>query len=394
VTRRGIIIIAVLGIALAGAAAYRFRGAEVADAKTGQGRQAAALPVTTTTARSEDFAIQRRTIGVLESPATVVVKSRIESQVLEQHVKDGQLVHRGALLFTLDDREVKAAIARDEAQIAKDQATADRTEVDLQRYQRLSQSNAAPQQQLDQANADHKIALATVEADQAQLRADTVRLNYTKIEAPIGGRVGAIRVTPGNLISVNDAEGLVTITQIRPIRVNFTLAERDLAALRKAALTTPPATVKLYSPGASTPLATGTLDFVDSAVDTASGTIAAKGKFANENYELWPGMYVDVEIKLDTRPNTVMIPTVAIQSGQKGPFVFVVKQDGTAEIRNIELLGIEGDQAALVSGVKDGDAVIVEGQMRLTEGARVVASAGAGGKGAAAKAPAGSEASR
>jgi membrane fusion protein, multidrug efflux system len=372
-------IIFLVGIAAAilvvAASVHRFYGLSGTSAaqtsQSGKGPHAAAAPVTTTPARTEDFAIRRRTIGVLESPATVVVKSRLESQVTEQHVKDGQLVKKDALLFTLDDRVVKATIARDEAQIAKDQATADRTQLDLERYRRLAQTNAAPQQQLDQATADHQIALAIVEADKAQLRADNLQLDYTTIEAPIGGRVGAVRVTPGNLVSVNDPTGLVTITQIRPIRVNFTLAERDLALLRKAYLSKTPAPVRAYSPGASDALATGQLTFVDSTVDTTSGTIAAKAEFPNEQFELWPGMYVDVEIDLAVQPNTVMIPAVAIQSGQNGPFVFVVTRDKKAAMRKIELLGIDGDLAALSSGVKDGEQVIVEGQMRLVDGARV-----------------------
>jgi multidrug efflux system membrane fusion protein len=363
----------IFGLALvlvAAAAWYYTRGTPPAT-RTSQGRAAATAPVTTAVAQTEDFAIRRRTIGILESPATVVVKSRIESQVTQQHVRDGQLVRRGDLLFTLDDRVVRAAIARSEAQLAKDQATADRTRVDLERYQRLAETSAAPRQQLDQATADHKIALATVEADRAQLRADNLQLDYTTIDAPIGGRLGSIRVTPGNLVSVNDPNGLVTITQIRPIRANFTLAERDLAALRKASLAKTPAAVRAYVPGASEVLATGELDFVDSAVDTASGTIAAKAKFANEKFELWPGMYVDVEIDLDVRPNTVMIPTVAIQSGQDGPFVFVVTPERKADMRKIELAGIQGDRAALASGVNEGERVIVEGQMRLVDGANV-----------------------
>jgi multidrug efflux system membrane fusion protein len=325
----------------------------------------------TAPAQVEDFPIRRRTIGIAESPATVVVKSRIESQVLEQHVKDGQLVAKGDLLFTLDDREVQAAIARDEAQLSKDRATVVRTAADEQRYRQLSASNAGSRQQLDQAIADHQIALATVAADEAQLRADQIRLGYTKVEAPIAGRIGAVRVTPGNLVSANDAAGLVTITQIRPIRVAFTLAERDLAALRKASLSLVPVDVRVYAPGVAEALATGALDFVDSAVDTASGTIAAKALFGNETLELWPGMYLDVEIDLDSRPGTVMIPTVAIQSGQQGPFVFVAKPDGRAEMRKVELVGNAGTRAALMSGVNDGERVIVEGQMRLTDGTRI-----------------------
>jgi multidrug efflux system membrane fusion protein len=356
-----------------GAAALFYRSsADTSSAQRGQrGGRDTAAPVTTTAAHVEDFPIRRRTIGIVESIATVIVKSRLDSQVTQQHIRDGQLVKKGDLLSTLDDRDVKAAIARDQAQVEKDQATADRTQLDLERYKRLAATNAIPAQQLDQANADHKVAVATVEADKAMLRADEIKLDYTTIEAPISGRTGLIRVTPGNLVSSSDPLGLVTITQVRPIRVSFTLAERDLSLIRKAYITKPPAVVWAYAPGEGEALATGELEFLDSAVDTASGTIAVKARFANEDFKLWPGMYVDVGIDLSVRPNTVMIPTVAIQSGQNGPFVFVVK-DGKAEMHKVELAGVEGDRAALVSGVNDGEKVIVEGQMRLVDGARVV----------------------
>jgi multidrug efflux system membrane fusion protein len=395
VNRYRILIIVGIAAVLAATGLYRTRAADTPPARTSQGARATAVPVTTTLAQAEDFAIRRRTIGILESPATVVVKSRLESQVTEQHVRDGQLVKKGDVLFTLDDRVVKATIARDEAQLEKDQASADRTQLDLDRYLRLSETNATSRQQLDQATADHKIALAVVEADKAQVRADNLQLGYTNIEAPIGGRLGTVRVTPGNLVSVNDPTGLVTITQVRPIRIAFTLPERDLAALRKAYITKPPAVVRVFEPGANDALATGELDFIDSLVDSTSGTIAAKAKFANEKFELWPGMYVDVEIDLAVRPKTVMIPTVAIQSGQNGPFVFVATPDKKAEMRKVELVGVEGDRAALASGVKAGDRVIVEGQMRLVDGTSVAETAQPASGSSASKpagAPAGAEA--
>src|SRR5262245_32941090 len=360
-------------LAVMGLATYHFYGSNraVVTVKQRSGTGIASVPITTAPVQIEDFAIRSRTIGILETLATVIVKSRIESQVMAQHVKDGQFVKKGDLLFTLDDREINATISRDEAQLQKDQATLARTEADLERYQRLVQSNAAARQQLDQAIAEHKSALATVEADQAQLRTDNLRLGYTKIAAPIDGRVGAVRVTPGNLISVNDATGLLTITQIAPIRVAFTLPEREFAALRNALNKSVPAAVRVYTPGANEALATGQLDFVDSSVDSNSGTIAAKAVFANETLELWPGMYVDVEIDLDVRPKTALIPAVAIQSSQRGPFVFVAKPDQRAEMRMIQVIAIEGDRAALRTGVKEGERVIVEGQMRLVDGARV-----------------------
>jgi multidrug efflux system membrane fusion protein len=354
--RRSIKLLALAAVlATMGLAAYHFYGPDrtVTGKRGGAGTGVASVPITTAPVQVEDFAIRRRTIGILETLATVIVKSRIESQVTEQHVKDGQFVKKGDPLFTLDDREIRATIARDEAQLQKDHATLMRTEADLERYQRLVQTNAAARQQLDQAIAEHKSAQATVEADRAQLQTDSIRLGYTKVAAPIDGRVGAVRVTPGNLISVNDSTGLLTITQIAPIRVAFTAA------------------VRVYVAGTNEVLATGQLDFVDSSVDSTSGTIAAKAVFANETLELWPGMYVDVEIDLDVRPNTALIPAVAIQSSQRGPFVFVANSDQKAEMRMVQVIGIEGDRAALQAGVKEGERVIIEGQMRLVDGARV-----------------------
>jgi multidrug efflux system membrane fusion protein len=330
-----------------------------------------AIPVTTVAAEQGSFPVRRRSIGLLESPAVVVIRSRIDSQMLEKHVNDGQLVRKGDLLFTLDDRELLATIARNEAQLAKDEAARDRANADLKRTEELLAKNVAARQQLDEKIADAKAAEATIAADKAQLDNDRIRLGYTKITAPITGRIGTIRVTPGNLVSSSDALGLVTITQIRPIRVSFTLPERDLSALRAAARRKEPPVVRVYSAGGSKPLATGQLDFVDSSVDTATGTIMAKATFANQDFSLWPGQYVDVEVDLDTRPDTISIPTVALQTSQKGPFVFVVKPDATAELRMVETSGIVEDRTAIREGLKPGERVVVEGQLRLADGARV-----------------------
>jgi multidrug efflux system membrane fusion protein len=332
--------------------------------------QRGAVPVVTQLVTVEDFPIRRRTIGILESPATVIIRSRIDSQVLEQHVTDGDIVKKDDLLFTLDDREIKATIARDEATIAKDQAALTQADAALRRTQELISKNVAPQQQLEQATAAFKAAQQTVEADQAVLQADQLRLGYAELKAPITGRIGAIRVAPGNLVSANDAAGLVTLTQMQPLRVSFTLPERDLAALRAAAQRTPPATVRVYTAADPEPLSSGTLDFVDSSVDSSSGTIAAKATFPNEHYKLWPGQYVDVELDLAVMPNTATVPTLAIQSGQRGPYVFVAKADQSVEMRNVELAGAEGARTAISSGLNAGDRIVVQGQLRLSPGAR------------------------
>lgn len=329
------------------------------------------VPVVTVPVEQSDFPVRRRSIGLLESPAVVVIRSRIDSQMLEKHVEGGQLVRKGTLLFTLDDREVRAAIARTEATLAKDLAAQERAAADLKRTEELISRSVAPRQQLDQMTAEFKGAEATVAADRAQLQTDQLKLDYTRIEAPITGRLGTIRVTPGNIVSAADAVGLVTITQIKPIRVSFTLAERELTALRAALRRSPSPTVRVYTHGDPKPLASGELNFVDSSVDATTGTINAKATFANEDLTLWPGQYVDVEIDLDSRPNTASIPTVALQTGQRGPFVFVVGNDERVELRQVEVGGIEGDRTAILKGVQPGERVVVEGQLRLANGARV-----------------------
>jgi len=345
--------------------------AAVQQKKSSQSAQrGGAVPVVSQLVTVEDFPIRRRTIGILESPATVIIRSRIDSQVLEQHITDGDIVKKDDLLFTLDDREIKATIARDEATIAKDQAALTQADAALRRTQELISKNVAPQQQLEQATAAFKAAQQTVEADQAVLQADQLRLGYAELKAPITGRIGAIRVAPGNLVSANDAAGLVTLTQMQPLRVSFTLPERDLAALRAAAQRTPPATVRVYTSADPEPLSSGTLDFVDSSVDSSSGTIAAKATFPNEHFKLWPGQYVDVELDLAVMPNTATVPTLAIQSGQRGPYVFVAKADQSVEMRAVELAGAEGARTAISSGLNASDRIVVQGQLRLNPGAR------------------------
>jgi multidrug efflux system membrane fusion protein len=375
-SRRSAFVVALLAVAIAAGAGYWYswpfsQHAAVASRKGSRATTpVGSVPVVSQLVTVEDFPIRRRTIGILESPATIIIRSRIDSQVLEQHVTDGEIVKKDDLLFTLDDREIKATIARDEATIAKDQAALTQAEAALRRTQELISKNVAPQQQLEQATAAYKAAQQTVEADEAVLQADRLRLGYAELKAPITGRIGAIRVAPGNLVSANDTAGLVTLTQMQPLRVSFTLPERDLAALRKAAQRTPPAMVRVHASGESEPLSSGTLDFVDSSVDSSSGTIAAKATFPNEHYKLWPGQYVDVEIDLDSRPDTISVPTVAIQSGQSGPYVFIAKEDQSVELRKVELVGAEGNRSAVASGLKAGERIVVQGQLRLSPGAR------------------------
>lgn len=367
-----------LTIVAVGALAYWMWPAKKDETRDagGRGRGAQTIVVTTAAARVADLPIRLRSIGWVEPVQKVSVSARLNSQIAEQHVVEGQIVKKGDVLFKLDDREVRAAIARDTANLARDRANAARAQADLQRGQDLVAKGFLSKQVLDQRMADAKAAQATVQADQAALNADNVQLTYTEIRSPIAGRAGAVSITPGNLVRIGDTTPLITITQMSPVWVSFTLPERELAAVR-AAMNKPggkggPLT-RAFLANDKQPRATGTITFLDSAVDQTTGTIAVKATMPNDDQALWPGQYVNVEVDVGVRPGAVVIPTVALQAGQDGQFVYLVGQDSKVHVRQVQVSGTDGDLAAIASGLAVGDQVVTEGQQRLNEGARVKA---------------------
>ncbi len=328
--------------------------------------------VVTEAALSGNFPVLLRAIGNVEPMATVAVKSRVQSALLQQHFTEGQMVKEGDLLFTLDGRELAAQVAKDKAMLARDQAILSRSRNDLYRAQQLLAKNAGTQQALDQATADVATGEATIQSDQATLDGDQLRLSYTKIYAPISGRVGAVNITPGNLVNASDAgPGLVTITQMKPVRVTFSLSERELPQIQAAAAGKTTLTAKAFPHGGVGAVATGKLNFIDSAINQASGTITMKAEFANEDLTLWPGEYRDVQLELGSHANAVSIPTVALQAGQKGSYVFVVGADSTAQLRDVTPGLVNQDRTEIVAGLKAGERVVVDGQLRLSIGAPV-----------------------
>jgi multidrug efflux system membrane fusion protein len=345
-----------------------------ADAKAAA-RQQRGVAVVTALAKTADFPIRRYAIGFVSSPAVVDVSARISSQVVDVHVKDGQMVQAGDLLFTLDDRALKAQLAKDQATLAKDQALQVNAEADLKRASDLMKRQTGTKQAFDQADAEAKAAAATVAADQATIDADKVQLSYATIKAPITGRLGAIKITKGNLVSTGNSNSnsspLVTITQMDPLEVTFSLPETDLPLLRKALKSTEPAQVRLYRDGDKTPLATGTLEFVDSTVDQASGTVQVKASMPNKDLTLWPGQFVDVVLDAGVMPDMVSIPTVAVQPGQHGSFVYVVGADNHVEQRPVQIALTRGANSAVAKGIKSGERVVTDGQTRLKQGTLV-----------------------
>ena len=327
--------------------------------------------VTITSAELSTLPLVERTYGVVKSPAVAAINARIASQIIGVHVKDGQVVKTGDLLVTLDDRTLQAQLAKDQAVLLKDQALEASLVADLSRAQDLVKKGAGTTQAYDQALAARKAAEATVGADQAAIDADQVQLDYTRISAPIGGRLGAVQAVMGNLAGTGSSGNLVTITQMMPLKVTFQLPENVLPDIRAALQTGQPVPVRVLKSGTATELESGNLDFIDSTVDPMSGTIAMSATIDNDQLSLWPGQYVDVEVNRGELANAIIVPTVAVQQGQTGSFVWLVSDDNTVTARPVTVEHSENDRSAITSGLSTGDKVVVEGQLRLKDGAKV-----------------------
>lgn len=346
-----------------------------ADKPAAAASAARSTSVVAATASTADFPVRRYAIGFVSSPAVVSINARVSSQIVAIAVKDGQMVKAGDLLFSLDDRSLKAQLARDQATLAKDQALLASATADLQRAKNLVARQAGTQQTYDQAVAAQKSAAATVDADKATIDADQIQLGFATIRAPISGRLGAVSVAVGDLVTTSNGSStstpLVTITQVDPLQVNFNLPESDLALLHKALAAPQQGAVTLTKDGDPKPIGRGTLDFVDSSVDTASGTIATRASVPNADLSLWPGQYVNVVLDAGIMPQMTSVPTVAVQPSQKGPFVYVIKPDNTVEMRPVQVALTEGANTAISQGLKSGERVVVEGQTKLKNGAAV-----------------------
>jgi len=347
--------------------------AEPATAGKGRAGSDLAVAVVTAAARQQTLPIATRAIGYIEPVATVVLRSRADGIVVQQNVTEGQLVKAGDVLFKLDDQAAQATIAKDQAQIAKDQANADVAKASLQREQDLVQKGVDPQSSLDAAVAASKAAAATVVVDQAELRADQVTLTYMTITAPIAGRVGTVNTSVGNVVHAADTStgGLLTITAMDPVRVSFTVAESDLDSFRTALAGNKQLPVDVLAADDKTPRATGTLSFIDSSVDTASGTVVIKADIGNAAGKLWPGQYVTAITRLGSYDNVTTVPLQAVQQSSSGPYVYAVGAGEKVKRQPVTLGATVGETVIIDTGLKPGDHVVIEGQLRLNNGSTV-----------------------
>jgi len=330
-----------------------------------------ALPVVVANVEQKTVPLQLRAIGNVEALSNVAIKAQISGELTGVHFREGQEVRKGELLFTLDRRPVEADLRRAEATLAKDEAEAANARSTAARAEKLFGEGVMAREQRDQLVAAGEASEAVVRADKAAVENAKLSLAYTTIYSPLTGRTGTLKVHAGNLVKANDdASVLTTINQISPIYVNFALPERHLPELKKFVVAGK-VRVDAMPPHQETPLGQGVVTFIDNAVDATTGTIKVKATFANDDRQLWPGQFVDVVLTLMQQPNAITIPSVAVQTGQQGQYVYVVKSDSTVENRTINVVRTFGQESIIEKGLQPGERVVTDGQLRLHPGARV-----------------------
>lgn len=355
------------------------------------------MPVTVATAVKKDVPVQVEVIGNVEAYSTIAVKAQVGGELTEVHFREGDYVKAGDLLFSIDARPLKAMLNEMEANLAKDEAALGQAQANLvrdiaqqkyaqsqaDRYTRLFQAGVVSKDQAEQMQSNADALAAAVKADEAAVRSARaagvatkatvdnarVQLGYTTITSPINGRTGNITIKQGNVVAANTVD-LTTINQVEPIYVTFSVPEAQLRAIKRY-MAEGRLPVIATPQGDTTVQERGVLTFVDNSVDPTTGTIKLKGTFANTDHKLWPGVFVRVTLRLTTQPDATVVPNQAVQTGQEGSFVFIVKPDHTVESRPV-VTGTRLDQDIVIeSGVRAGDTVVTEGQLRLAPGIRV-----------------------
>ena len=326
--------------------------------------------VVTAKAGSRNVTVVEHVIGTVVANSTVQVTAQVTGQLFSAGFKEGDIVHKGDLLFQIDPRPFRASLEQAQAQLAKDSAQLTSAENDRRRYDALFAQNAASSQQRDQAEATAKSLVATVASDRAAVQNASLNLGYTQIRSPIDGKTGPILVQPGNLVSANGSNPLVVITQIQPVKVSFALPQADLPRIQARERTQELyARLDPHDTGGTALVAP--IDFVSNQVSAQTGTIELRATFGNEDHRLVPGQMIGVGVTLNTLKNATVVPREAVNEGPNGRYVFVVAADGSAEMRPVQVLFDDGASMAVSGRVRRGDTVIVNGQFGLSPGDKV-----------------------
>ena len=329
------------------------------------------VPVTVATAVTGDVPDYARGLGTVQAYKTVTVKSRVEGQIVQVSFTEGQEVKAGDPLFQIDPRPFQAALEQAQAARQKDQAQLNGALLDLERYSKLIGSGFQTKQSYDQQKALVEQLQASLKADQAQIDATKLNLAYADIRAPIDGRTGARLVDLGNLVQGAQSAALVSITQVKPIYVAFTLPQDLTDQIRRNQASDGPLAVEAYGSDDHTLLSKGRLTLIDNQVDTATGTIRLKATFDNLDERLWPGEFVNARLILAMRKGVVTVPAPAVMQGPEGPYGYAVRDNGTVERRRLKVAATQEGLAVIAEGFAAGDHVVTDGQYRLYDGARI-----------------------
>ena len=341
------------------------------SAPTGAAPPAAeATPVTAATVVRKTVPEELNAIGTVQAYATVAVKARVDGELTGVSVREGQPVHQGAVLFTIDPRPMQAQFDQAAANLARDRALLANAQAQDRRYTDLLGRNFISKEAYAQIHTNLATAQATLHADQAAMDNARLQLAYGRIRSPIDGVAGRVLIQRGNLIKANDSNPLVVLNQVRPIYVEFAVPEQRLDAIRQA-LARGAVTVAAQPEAGAAGAADGRLTFVDNSVDPATGTIALKATFPNRDQALWPGEFVRVTLTLRQERDVLVVPSAAVQPGPDGPYAFVVRPDLTAETRPLSVERTWNGEALIARGLAAGERVVVDGQSRLAPGASV-----------------------
>ena len=334
------------------------------------GQRQPAVPVTVAPVVKKPMPLQISVIGAAEAYSTVAVHAQITGELMSVNFNEGDDVKMGQILFTLDHRPLEAALQQAEANLARDLAQAANARAQAVRYQDLAERGIATREQVGTMTTNAQALEATVGADRAAVESAQVQLQYATIASPLSGRTGALMVHAGNLVRANDAAPLVVINQVAPIYVSFGIPESQLPDFKRY-LAQRSLHVEARPPNETGPASTGRISFVDNAVDQTTGTIKIKGTFPNDDRRLWPGQFVNIIVTLTTDAAAVVVPTVAVQAGQQGQYVFVVKPDETVDLKPVTVARTSGAETIIKDGLRAGETVITDGQIRLVPGSRI-----------------------
>lgn len=329
------------------------------------------VPVQAAAVKTGDLHIYINGLGTVTAANTAVVKTRVDGQLIRYYFQDGQMVKAGQPLAEIDPRPYQVQLAQAEGQLAKDSASLKNAQLDLTRYRTLLAEDSIARQQVDTQAALVRQDQGTIKADQAAVDSARLNLVYAHVTAPISGRLGLRQVDLGNIVHAADANGLVTITQLQPAYVLFTIPETQLPAVARAVQSGAILPVDAFDRNQQTLLASGKLLTVDNQIDPTTGTIKLKAEFTNANGSLFPNQFVNVRMLASTQHNTVMVPTAAIQNGSQGTIVFVINPNQTVSVRRIQAGPADGDQTSVLAGLKPGEQVVIDGLDKLKDGAKV-----------------------